>query len=157
MKNPFEIEKGVYFNWCSKVDITQIENYIIFDIHQDLKPYLLNLQKDFTTYQVVNVLKLNGIYSPKLYEIFIKKFNEEMHYKKSKKSVILNIEIDKLREMLSIKDTYRYADIKKQIVEVAKKQFKLHTDIQFDYEEQKIGRKVIALEFTIKANKIFVK
>ena len=157
MRNPFELRKGVWYNWCSKVDVTSVENYIVFSVHSDLKPYLLNLQKNFTTYNIVNVLALRGDYSPRLYEYLAMEWKEFKRnyikrHNKTPKSYTLEIEIDWLREQFKISKGYRYNDIKRQIIEVAKKQFIKKTDIQFDYEEEKLGRKVVGLRITIKDN-----
>ena len=156
MKNPFRINKKL-FNWCSMVDWGSVEGYIVFSIHSDLKPYLLNLQKHFTTYNIVNVLSLRGDYSPRLYEYLVMEWKEfKRNYKKrhnkTPKNYTIELEIDWLREHLGISKGYKYNDIKRQIIEVAKKQFKEKTDIQFDYEEQKIGRKVNSLKITIRDN-----
>jgi len=157
MRNPFELKKGIWYNWCSKVDITSVENYIVFSIHNDLKPYLLDLQKHFTTYNIINILSLRGDYSPRLYEYLKMEWSEfKRNYKKrhnkTPKNYTIELEVDWIREHLSISKGYRYNDIKRQILEVAKKQFKEKTDIQFDYEEKKIGRKVDKIIFTIRDN-----
>ena len=156
MKNPFYIinedGKKEYFNWCSKVAPYKLEGYIVFTIHKDLKPYLLNLKRHFTTYNIVNVMKLKGDYTLRLYEIFIMKYSEYKHYNKNAKSFTFELNIDELRNMINIPKSYRYNNIKVQILEVAKKQFKEKTDIQFEYKEQKIGRRVDRLIVTVKDN-----
>jgi len=157
MKNPFEVQKGVWFNWCSKVDIVKVEGYIVFSIHNDLKPYLLDLQKNFTTYNIVNILALRGDYTPRLYEYFLMRFNEyrstyKKQHNKPPKSFTFELEIDWLRDTFKVPNSYRYNNIKVQIIEVAKKQFKAKTDIKFTYEEQKLGRKVMRLIIKVENN-----
>jgi len=151
MSNPFIIDKQM-FNWCSKVDWGSLDGYIIFQIHQDLKPYLLQLKSNFTKYNITNIMKLRGKYSPRLYEYFKMVWNEYKAYNKNKKSYTFELKIDWLKEFLKITKGYRYDNIKKQIIEKAKKDFKEFTDIQFDYEEQKIGKKVDSLIITIWGN-----
>jgi len=156
MRNPFEVDKKL-FNWCSMVDYGSIEGYLIFDIHNDLKPYLLGLQKNFTTYNIVNILALKGDYTPRLYEYFLMRFNEykaqyKRQHNKTPKSFTFELEIDWLRDTFKIPDSYRYNNIKTQIIEVAKRQFKEKTNIKFDYKEQKLGRKVVRLVITVENN-----
>ena len=156
MKNPFEIDNKV-FNWCTSVDYGSIDGYLIFDIHNNLKPYLLKLKKNFTTYNIVNILSLRGDYTPRLYEYMFMNFNKykrqyKKQYNKLPKSFTFELEINWLRDTFKIPHSYNYADIKRQIIEVAKKQFKEKTNIKFDYKEQKIGRKVVRLIITIKDN-----
>ena len=153
MKNPFEID-GLIFNWCSMVDTKRIEGYLIFDIHPKLRPYLLELKErgNFTQYKIINILSLKGEYSPRFYEILIMKWNIHKKYNPLSKSLSFDMKIDELIDMLQIPRGYRYADIRRRIIDKAQKQFKAKTDIQFTYKEQKIGRKVDRLIITIKAN-----
>ncbi len=156
MRNPFRIEKTL-FNWCSKVDWGKVDGYIVFSIHNDLKPYLLDLRRNFTTYNLVNIMSLRGDYSPRLYEYLLMEWREfrgnyKKRHNKTPKSYTIELEIGWIREHFGISKGYLYADIKRQIIEVAKKQLKAKTDIQFDYTEEKIGRKVNSLKITIKDN-----
>lgn len=163
MRNPFYIlntnGKKEFFNWCSKVSPYNIDGYIVFSIHYDLKPHLLNLKSkgNFTKYHITNILSLRGSYTPKIYEYFLMQFNEykfsyKKSYNKNPKSYLLKIDIDWLRDYLIIPKSYRYSDIKKQIIEIAKKQFEEKTDIKFTYKEEKLGRKVIKLEIKLENN-----
>jgi plasmid replication initiation protein len=156
MSNPFVVD-GMMFNWCSMVDLKRIEGYIIFDIHSKLKPYLLGLQGNFTKYQLTNVLKLKGTYSVSLYEYLVMRFrtyrNEYFkQHNKYPKSFTFDISIDWLRATYKVPDSYRYDNIKTQIINKAQADFKEHTDIRFTYQEQKIGRKVDRLVIKVKEN-----
>jgi len=153
MSNPFKID-GKMFNWCSMVDFKRIPGYIIFDVHPQLKPYLLQLKErgNFTQYKIVNILSLRGDYNPRMYELIAMEWNQYKKYNKDAKSYTFDLNIDFLRETFSIPDSYRYNDIKRNIIEKSKKQFKQKTDIKFDYKEQKIGRKVDRLIITVKEN-----
>jgi len=157
MRNPFYIledNKRKFFNWCSKVEPDEMDGYIIFDIHQELKPFLLKLKKEngnFTKYQLVNILHLKGIYSPRLYEYLLMRYGLRKY---GSNFYQFDIKIDDLRELLNISKGYLYGDIKRQILDKAKTDFKKYTDIQFEYKEQKIGRKVDRLIITIKPNKV---
>jgi len=161
MQNPFYVinknGKKEFFNWCSKVAPDNLEGYIIFKIDSELKPYLLNLQNNFTKYQLVNVLKLKGTYSVRFYEYLIMRYktykNEYFkEHKKYPKSYTFEMSIDFLRTTYKIPASYRYDNIKKQIINKAQKDFKEYTDIQFTYKEQKIGRKVDRLIIIVKEN-----
>ena len=161
MGKPFFIfnKKGKkeYFNWCSKVAPYNMDGYIIFKVDNELKPYLLELKNNFTKYQLVNILKLKGNYSPRLYEYLIFRFktykNEYLKQnKKNPKKYTFDISIDWIRTTYQIPDTYRYNDIKRQVIIKAQQDFKAYTDIKFTFEEQKIGRKVDRLIITVKEN-----
>jgi len=150
MSKPFKIGNEK-FNWIRYARYKKNDNYVIVKISPELKPYLLALQRDFIKYNIVNILPLKSSYIIRLYELFKSKFSEYKHYNKNAKSYTFELKIDWLREHFEIPNSYRYNDIKR-IIEKAKKQFKEKTDIQFDYEEQKIGKKVDSLIITIKEN-----
>lgn len=153
MQNPFKVE-GKLFNWCSMVDFERIPGYIIFDIHPKLKPYLLELRDrgNITQYKIINILSLKGDYTPRLYELIVSEWNTYGTYNKNSKSYTFELELDFLRDTLSVPKSYAYADIKRRIIEVAQKQFKERANIKFDYKEQKLGRKVVRLQITVKEN-----
>jgi plasmid replication initiation protein len=63
------------------------------------------------------------------------------------------IEVDELREMLEIPKSYQYSShIKKIILNKSKKELEKHTDIVFDFEEIKTGRKITHIKFVIQGN-----
>ena len=62
------------------------------------------------------------------------------------------ISLDEFRQMLEVPKSYRFNDIKRFILEKAKIELAEHTDILFDYEEIKTGRKVTHLHFYIRPN-----
>jgi len=155
MSNPFVIDKKM-FNWCSLVDWGTLDGYIIFKIDNELKPYLLQFNKEtgnFTQYNLVNILHLKGKYSPKLYEYFIMQWKQYKKYHPNAKSYSFDIKMDELKELLGLTDKkYLYADIRRQIIDKAKTDFKKYTDISFTYKEQKIGRRVDRLIITVTEN-----
>ena len=107
-----------------------------FDPH--LKPYLLKLKNCFTSYQLKNVLKLKSKYAVRLYEIL----------KSKAKLKTWEIELDELRKMIVIPENYTWQDIKRRVLESAKKSLKA-TDIQFKFEPIKRGRRIHAVKFSI--------
>jgi len=151
MSNPFIIDRQM-FNWCSKVDWKTKEGYFIFNIHPDLKPYLLQLKENYTSYNLTNILNLKSKYSIRLYELLIKEYNTIKNYKKKKEIISFNITIDKLKEILKLPKTYKYGMFKKQVLEKAKQDLKDNTNIQFNYEEIKLSRKVYELKINIFKN-----
>jgi len=141
------------FAWISFGEYIEGNDIMIFEISRHLKPYLLALQGDFLEYNIVNILPLKSTYVIRLYELFKSKWKEYKYYHPNAKSYQFDIKIDWLREHFEIPASYQYSSgIKLRIIDKAQKQFKEKTDIQFDYKEQKIGRKVDRLIITVKDN-----
>ena len=141
------------FAWISYGEYVEGSDVVIFEINRHLKPYLLALKGDFIEYNITNILPLKSPYVIRLYELFKSKWNEYKHYNKNAKSYTFELKISWLREHFEIPASYQYSSgIKLRIIDKAKKQFKDKTDIQFDYKEQKIGRKVDRLIITVRDN-----
>lgn len=150
MSKPFAIENKV-FNWVTYAEHEENSSILKFEIHRNLKPYLLELQKNFTQYNITNIMMLKSGYVIRLYEFIIAEYTQYMNYNKNAKSYTFDLEIDEIRELFEIPDSYRYNDFKR-IIDKAQKQFKDRTNIKFDYEEYKIGRAVKRLKITVKEN-----
>lgn len=152
MKKPFKIgdEK---FNWVYYAKYHHGDNYVTLKISPELKPYLLGLQRNFLKYNVINILQLKSSYIIRFYELCKDHFMVATRKKEHQKSVKFELQIDKMRELFEIPSSYQYSShIKKRILEKSKEQFKQKTDIQIEYEEQKIGRRIDRIIVTVRAN-----
>ena len=113
---------------------------ISFHFDPRLKPYLLQLKENFTKYQLENILKLQSFYSIRIYELL-------KQYEFFEKRVLF---VGDIKKILMIEKKYKlYADFKKYVIVKAQKDLKKFTDIFFEFEEIKIGRKVHAIKFSI--------
>ena len=123
-----------------------------FMIYPKLRPYLLEAQKKFLKYKLENILNLRSSYSIRMYEILKDWLELNKRYGNKAEKII---SLKEFREILEIPKSYQYGNssgIKKRILEKAKKELEQHTDIIFEYEEIKTGRKVTHLKFTIRLN-----
>lgn len=115
------------------------EGKVLVSISKHLKPYLLELKKNFTTYDLRNVLPLRSKYSILLFQR-LKQFR-----RLGEKSFF----IDELFEWLKVPDTYSYGNFKQRILLPVQKELKEHTEIYFTFDEIKTGRAVTTLKFHI--------
>lgn len=149
MKKVFEIEEGnklIQIAWLSSATYEKGTGFVELEFSPKLKPYMLKLNSMFTQYKLANILSMKSKYSPRIYEFL--KCNE------FKKQGYIDIEIDDLRKLLKTENIYpRFYDFKRFILEATQKELKKLTDIYFEFEEKRIGRKVTALRFYIYQNK----
>jgi plasmid replication initiation protein len=148
MKKVFEIQEGdttIQVAWLSSATYKKGSGTVELEFSPRLKPYMLKLNNVFTQYKLANILNMKSKYSIRIYEIL--KCNA---FKEQK---CIEIEIDDLRKLLKTENTYpRYYDFRRFIIEATQKELKALTDLSFDFEEIRYGRKVTALKFYIHSN-----
>lgn len=112
--------------------------------HQDLKPFLLQLENHYTTYDFEEVRNLTSSYAIRLYEL-------AMQWQGSKEKKFKH-EIENLKLMFgATTNSYKeYSNFKLKVLKVAHDEINGKTNLKLDYKEIKSGRKVVAIEFSIK-------
>lgn len=146
MKKVFEIRNGneiLQLSWLASARYKIHEGVVILKFAPDLKPYLLQLKEFYTSYRLSNVLNLKSKYSIRLYEVL--KSNQ---YKKQK---CFDIELIELKRILGA-DTQAYvlySNFKSRVLNKSNEELQEKTDIYFDYDEEKEGRKVTGIKFYI--------
>lgn len=109
-----------------------------------LKPFLLELSSKFTSYKLANVVKLKSTYAIRIYELL--KQYEDLKER--------TISLENLRYYLDAMDVYpNYANFKQRVLKPSQKELEQKTDISFEFEEIKIGRKVHKIRFIIRSKK----
>lgn len=127
------------FRWIDTARITP-EGYIDIVLSDSLRPYLLELEKNFTKYELINVLTLKSKHSIRLYELF--KSNLWLHK--------WMVSIAELKEILNIEDKYKeYKDFNKRVIAPSVREISKYTDIQVEYEPIRTGRYNTDLMFYI--------
>ena len=136
------------FNFISSADY--YDGILEIEFSQKLLTYLLEIKEKYLKYDIKNIMSLSSKYSIRLYKILKDAFEKNARYAKKAE---FEITINDLRELLAVKSSYRFNNIKVQILEKSKQELEKNTDILFDYEEIKTGRKVTHLRFFIRENK----
>jgi hypothetical protein len=121
------------------------EGVITFEINKNIKPFILNLTNNFTQYYFENIARLKSSFSIRVYELL------KQYEKVGNRRVALTY----LRHFLSIEDEkfVKYNDFKRFVLLTAQKELKEKTDICFEFEEIKKGRKIDEINFIILQNK----
>lgn len=147
MKKVFELHidnKIIQVAWLSYVAYNKNEGTIDIRFDPFLKPYLLELKREFTSYKLENVIKLKSAYAIRIYELL--KQYERLH-----KRVI---SVNELRKAIGADEVYpAYGNFKQRILAPALKEISSNTDIEFEFEEIKKGRKVDKIKFNITSKK----
>lgn len=133
--------KHITFSWFSCVEIDDKTQKITLEISDRMRPYLLELRSNFTTYKLGDVIKFKKRYTSWIYE------NTKLQLGKSrKKAGEWEIEIEEMRMKCSYQGG-NFKDIRRRIIEPAIKEINEYTDILIDYAVKKKGNKVDSVIF----------
>jgi plasmid replication initiation protein len=157
-----------YVSLISYFKINTKDDTVEYRFDKAMKPFLLQLQKNFTKLSLEKILNFDSSYTIRLYEIIeqkaalLKKYN-------NKKLINFEIELDELKEILvgeynpktdkiEIKKSYSFfGSFKQKVLDVAYTELKLKGDYYFEYKPIKTGRKITSILFTIMTNKEKIK
>lgn len=130
-------------NLLSSIIYYKKQGYFSFEIPKALKPFLLQIKENFTVFDIRNMLFLESIYAMRLYE-YCKEFERFKHFE---------IDVEEIKERFGIADRYKnYFDFKLKVINQARTELMKNSELYFDFDEIKEGKKVVRLRFTIIKN-----
>ncbi len=136
------VESDLVANWVSSIKHIKNTGIIELEFSENLMPYLLQLKKSFTRYELKNVLYLKNKYSIRIYELL-------KQYETIGKR---EFELEEFKKLLVIDNQYeRFYDLNRFVLEKAKEEINDSTDLIIDYEKITRGRKIIGLLFKIES------
>ena len=140
----FWLEKGskkqVLFRWFQKVEIDEKTLIANITLNDELKPYLLHLSGNTTRYTLKTILAMRSKYGIRIYELC------KSHAYKGR----FEIDLDKLKEMLEIKDTYdNYKNFRIRVLEPAIEEINAFSELIVQFKPIRTVRTITALAFEI--------
>jgi plasmid replication initiation protein len=135
-------------SWLAYVEYVRGSGVVELEFHNALKPYLLQLKKHYTEYQLEHVVNFKNQYTIRIYELLkmevfryksVGKFSKEFKY-------------DDLRVLLAIskKEYLLFGDFKKRIIAPSIDEISTHTDLEItEVRYGKTGRKVTDITFCV--------
>jgi plasmid replication initiation protein len=142
--------KWKMFQWCSSC---KYENGVItIRLHDDLKPYLLQLTRLYKEYILEDVLLLKSVYSIRLYELIM----QEIGYTRKKvyadKDANVFLSIDTIRKATDTEDRYEKINhFKERVIDDAIEEINEKLGYYITYTPVKESRKFIGFNFNIKS------
>lgn len=136
-----ETKEETWFAWFSKIKYKDKQGKIEVNIDKDFKKILYEVKKKIF-FDLAYTLNMKSNYSQRVY-----------YYMKSFEDTGWRIDlIDDLTKKLEAPESYKnFANMKKYVLDKAKEEINEITDILFDYEPVKSGRKVTHIKSTIKS------
>ena len=133
------------FQWFSEVRYNHGQGTITVCFHKLLSPYLLELKSRFTQIALAQALKLRGGYTIRFYELIkarqgLKRFE---------------MTVQELREWAGLHEGEmpRTVDLRRFVVDAAKRELDAKADLTFEVEQSRTGRAVTSFAFRVRKNK----
>ena len=132
-----------YERFTQSADYGQGEGTVSFRFADAIIPMLVELERNFTTYEIKQVAELSSSYAMRLYEFFMQ------HLDKKTGKGWLDISLDDLRFRFGLLPTEYQAmkDFKKRVLELSLKQINTKTDLSATYTQRKQGRVIVGFRF----------
>jgi plasmid replication initiation protein len=130
-------------NWMSHIDYLPGEGRVILQFSKGIIPYLSQLSREFTRYKLTCVTQFKSAYSIRLYELLVQWLSTGKR----------DVEVDWLKKQFQVEHNYpRVGDLKKWVIDVAKKEINEHSNIWVKYSQRKAGRTIthFCFEFGLK-------
>lgn len=125
--------------WVGKSKYSSGEGWVLLEFYIGLFPYLFELKKHFTKYNLTRAGAFKSVYTWRIFEL-IQQF---------KKTGVLKIKLDEFNHMLEVPETYikDFGLLRTRVIEPSIKEIREKDGLNISWETVKSGRKVIALEF----------
>ncbi|WP_022836848.1 replication initiation protein [Salisaeta longa] len=133
------------YNLLSTCRYSEGSGAIQAKFNEDMRPFLLELRRRFTIYQLQYVMRLRSQYSIRIYEML--KMREGLGF--------YRVTVERLRELLMITHKYTgsFSQVKAKVLEPAREEIKEKCDILFTYHVEREGRTPVAINFMIHSNR----
>jgi hypothetical protein len=119
------------YNCLSTCRYVEGSGYIEAKFNDDMKPFLLQLKRQFTMYRLQNFMQLSSQHSMRMYELI--KMQEGLRH--------LRLSVEELREVLCCEHTYeRFSDFRRHVLERARTEITETCDTYYTYMVERDGR-----------------
>lgn len=134
-----------YERFIQSAKYIEKEGSVKFVFANAIIPFLVELEKNFTKYEIKQVANLSSRYSMRLYECLMQ----------FKHSGVFQVSLEDLRFRLGLLpgEYALMSNFKNRVLDFSVKEINQHTDVEVKYEQQKQGRAIIGFIFKFKYKK----
>lgn len=131
--------------WIEKPYIDPGKGKIAIKLDKDMKPYLLQLKKNFTQYELIYTLHFKSKYTIRLYELI-----KSIHFHELE-VYTRRYRLEELRKLLDAEKYERYQNFKQRVLEPSIKEINEYSDKLVEYRPITEGRKVVGIFFAMRS------
>ena len=136
------------FQWVSYCEYR--DGYVYIKLNDELKPYLLGLQRLYTQYRLENIMTMKSVYSIRIYELLAMELRNT--FPRAGTPIEITIMMDVLRRATDTeKKLLKSNDFKKRVIDTAKREInKIYQIFNIkDVVPVKRGRSIVGYTFVL--------
>lgn len=107
-------------------------------------PHFAELGQRYTKYDIDVMLSMSSVYSQRMFEI-VSMYQSRGQYQ-------FTYKVDRLMEILNCPSQYIFNDFRRNALLIAQRELREKASIHLDWNVQKEGKKIVALDFSIKTS-----
>lgn len=131
------------FRWIQSAEYQNEQGLAIIEFSNAVMPYLCQLEKQFTNYQLRNISGFKRTYSIRLYELLTQ-------YRSLKSRIISVLD---LRIALQLNDKFEeYKELNRKVIKPSIEEINEKSDLKVAYKPIRKGRSIDSLEFYIEVD-----
>ena len=130
-------KKETLFRWIDTAEMNG--DQIDITLSESLSPYLLDLTRDFTKYELMNVLPLRGKYAIRLFELF-KSYQYQGQWV---------VKLEELREIINCDKYPAFKEFNRNGLKSSIEEVNTFTELFVTYRTEKAGRLIDTIIFKI--------
>jgi plasmid replication initiation protein len=136
-------KEEVQVSWLNCVRYIHNEGLVALNFAPEMQSFLLELKSKFTAIKLSDLMQFSSVYAIRIYELL--KQYENIGER--------TIRIEAIRKNCGIENKLKkYSSFKKDLLLIAQREVNLKSDIAFEFEEIKTGRKIAKIKFKIFKN-----
>ena len=133
-------------NWINYAHYEEGTGRIELAFSDVMKPFLLHLKSQFTAIEVTDLMQFKSIHAIRIYELL-------KQYQDIGERIL---SLDEIRECCGVKDKLKqYVHLKTKLLLISQREINEKSDLTFEFEQIKNGRKIVAIKFILSKNKAY--
>lgn len=140
-----------YIDWITNVSVVETNaeqdinitnpRAVSFKFDSRLEDYLIELSKNFTSYEINDILPMKSAYSIRMYELL-------RSYANLGKCVL---QVGEIYELLQVSEKYSFKEFNRRVIQKALEEINRYTCFDIVANQLRTGHRVTAIEFIISA------
>ena len=141
------VEQWAAIPWTKRCEYDTGTGMIYITLNDELKPFLLDLQEQYTQYTLDNILGMKSQYGFRLFELIQSRIMARVI---PKSGISVEVMLDDLRDSLGLEGKYKtFGSLRQKVIDAGVQDINTYTLYRVTYDYIKERSKIIGLRFHV--------